>query len=121
MANIKEQVLPEVGRIRRKALSKSDRLSVKDQDPNYRYRVVNVDGNRVEEFIERGYEIVHTKIGDGRVDAATPLGSQFTVGPTLKAVVMRQRKDWYEEDQAIKQADIDEKENAMNADAKKGF
>lgn len=116
-----KQLVPVDGRTRRKALTKRDRLSVKTQDPNYHYRIVNVDGTRVEDFIERGYEIVHEKVGDGRVDAATPLGSQFTVGPTLKAVVMRQRKDWFKEDQDLKAADLDEKEKAMNTDAKKGF
>lgn len=119
MATEKTQA-PVEGRIRRTALSRKDKLSVRDQDPNYRYRIVNVDGTRVEDMQERGYEIVHTKVGDSRVDNATPLGSQFTVGPTLKAVVMRQRKDWFDEDQALKQADIDEKEKAMNADARKG-
>jgi len=38
----------------------------------------------------------------------------------LKAVVMRIPKEFYEEDQAMKQAQIDELEATMGSNAKKG-
>lgn len=112
-----------VGRVRRTAIGTRNRLSVKDQDPNYQYRIVNVTDDRVEQFIEQGYEIVNTSVGDKRVDAGTPIGStaQISVGNGTKAVVMRQRKDFYKEDQDAKQAQIDELEATMNNTAKKGF
>lgn len=120
MVNEKTPEAPE-GRIRRHPLSSKAKLSVANQDPNYRYRIVNVRPGRVEEFIDRGYEIdPNALVGDKRVDNSKPLGSQISVGGDQKAVVMRQRKDWFDEDQAIKQADIDEKEKAMGASAKKG-
>jgi len=112
-----------VGRVRRNSIGTRNRLSVKDQDPNYVYRIVNVNDDRVEQFIEQGYEIVNTKVGDKRVDAGTPIGStaQISVGNGTKAVVMRQRKDFYKEDQDAKQKEIDELEATMNNTAKKGF
>ena len=119
MADIKP-VAP-VGRVKRTPIGTRNRLSVKNQDPNYTYRIVNVVDDRVEMFQDQGYEIVSdAKVGDKRVDNAAPIGSNgsISVGGGQRAVTMRIRKDWYEEDQQIKQAEIDKLEQTMNAEAK---
>ncbi len=111
------------GRVRRTPITVRNRLTVKDQDPNYHYRIVNVRDDRVQQFQEQGYELVQaTEVGDKRVDVPSTLGSgaEISVGQGTKAVLMRIPKEWYLEDQAAKQAQIDELEASMNADATKG-
>lgn len=104
-------------RPRRSPLAQRNRLSLRDRDANYHYRLVNVnlenDPDRVESLIEQGYEIVPSKkagtTGDVKVDTPSPVGSagQISVGRGTKAVWMRIQKDWFNEDQATKQAEID--------------
>lgn len=111
------------GRVRRTPLNMRNKLTVKDRDPNYHYRIVNVKEDRVEQFQEQGYEVVlTTPVGDKLIDAPSSLGSasEISVGGGMKAVVMRIPKEFYEEDQAIKQAQIDELEATMGSNAKKG-
>lgn len=101
----------------RTPVGQRSRISLKDRDANYQYRLVNVnleaDPDRVENLIDAGYEIVPAKkaghTGDVKVDMPSALGSagQISVGQGTKAVWMRIRKDWYQEDQAVKQAEID--------------
>ena len=114
------------GRVKRTPITVRNRLSVKDQDPNYVYRIVNItdaDGhptNKLEARLEQGYEIVeNSKIGDRRVDLPSSLGSagETSVGRGAKAITMRIPREYYEEDQAMKQASIDDLENTMNAEA----
>lgn len=104
-------------RPRRTPLGQRNRLSVKDRDPNYHYRIVNVnlenDPDRVERFQEAGYEIVPKnkagQLGDPKVDTPSAVGSAglISVGQGTKAVEMRIPKDYYNEDQAAKQVEID--------------
>ena len=63
-------------RTKRTPLNVRNRLSVRDKDPNYVYRIVNLTdahgGDRLQDFIEQGYEIDpvnNGKVGDKRVDA----------------------------------------------------
>jgi hypothetical protein len=112
-----------VVRPRRTPLAVRSKLTVKDVDPNYHYRIVNVVEDRVELLQEQGYEIVpDAKVGDNRVDKPSTLGSatEVSVGQGMKAVVMRIPKEWYKEDQTIKQQQIDALESSMNADAARG-
>ena len=87
------------------------RLTVKRKDPGFEYRIVNDDVGRIDLLKERGYEIVtqETPIGDNRVGTPTKEGSpvQINVGQGKKAYLMRIKKEWYDEDQAAKQAEID--------------
>lgn len=104
----------------RTSVGKRNRLSIKDRDPNYQYRLVNCnldsDPNRVEDLEDDGYEIVPAKVvgktGDAKVDTPSPLGAagQLSVGKGTKAIWMRKRLDWHTEDQQAKQAEIDEVE-----------
>lgn len=110
------------GRVKRTPLVVRNRLSVKDRDANYHYRIVNDVDDRVELFKEQGYEVVeNTKVGDKRVDNASSLGSAsaISVGQGTRAVVMRIRKEWHEEDQATKLAQVKAVEDTMKQDAKK--
>ena len=101
-------------------------LTVSGKDSDYEYRIVNDSGDRVAMMQERGYEIVtdkNIKVGDRRVANPTQEGSpvQASVGGGEKAYVMRIRKDWYNEDEAAKAAQIAETEQAMKRDAKEGM
>jgi hypothetical protein len=104
-------------------------LNVKGKDPDSEYRVVNDVGDRIQEFQELGYEIVMDKniqVGDKRVAIPTAEGSPVKVsvgvkqdGSPLYAYVMKQRKEWYKEDQDAKAARIKELEDSMKAEAQK--
>ena len=109
-------------RPRRSPIGAKNRLSVRDKEDGYIYRIVNSnlrdDPDRVERFQEQGYELVPRevagRIGDKRVDnASTPGSSEFSVGGGTKAVFMRIKKEWYDEDQAAKQQLVDDQEQTM--------
>ena len=121
----KTAAVPEASaRPRRTSLSQRNRLSIRNKDDGYFYRIVNDTDDRVERMMELGYEVCTKEslgaTGDRRVDSASPLGTtaHFSVGQNTKAVVMRQRKDYYAEDQAAKQAEIDELEATMKGEAR---
>lgn len=92
-----------------------------DMDPNYRYRVVNDDGDRVEMLKERGYEVVtgNVRLGDKRVATAGSEGTPVTayVGGGMKGVLMRIPKEYFDEDQAAKQDYVDSTEAATKTSA----
>lgn len=112
-------------RVTRAALGTRNVLTVQGKDPDYQYRIVNDVGDRIQGLQDLGYEIVESKsvrIGDKRVGNPTPEGSkaQVSVGGGDKAFLMRQRKDWYEEDQAAKQEQVNKTEAAMKQEALNG-
>lgn len=112
-------------RVRRSPLQNKGKLGVAAKDPNYEYRFVNDVGDRVQEMMERGYEVVYkseTKVGDARVDNGSPEGSLATIsaGDGVKSILMKQRKEFYDEDQAIKQGEIDKLEQATKQEALNG-
>lgn len=100
-----------------------NRINVRNRDPNYHYRLVNVnlesDPDRVQRFLDGGYEIVEkdkaSPIGDSKVDNPSALGSAglVSVGQGTKAVLMRIRKEWYKEDQDAKQTEITQNEQRL--------
>lgn len=108
-------------RPQRVPVGQRSRISLKDRDPNYHYRLVvanrEQDPDRVDHLIEQGYEIVPGKVagttGNAKVDNPSAIGSagQISVGRGDKAVWMRQRKDWFEQDQAEKQKEINTTES----------
>lgn len=112
--------VPE-GRVTRQPMTRRNRLDVKDQDPNFQYRIVNDTDDRIEAFKAAGYEVVERpgKTSDARVDTPANVGSSMiSVGGGKKAVVMRIRKDWYQEDQKVKQNAIAETEKSIKQSAK---
>jgi hypothetical protein len=95
---------------------------VHGKDPDFVYRVVNDQGDRVAQFLDAGYELVNAsevRVGDKRINNATPEGSkaQVAVGKGDKAFVMRIKKEWYDEDQAAKQKQVDELERSIKQTA----
>jgi len=126
MSDIKEAIAkaPE-SRVKRTPIGTRNVLTVAGKDPNYVYRIINDSGDRVQEFMEAGYELVKddsVKVGDKKVNKASSEGSlsQVSVGQGQKAFVVRIKKEWYEEDQAAKQLRVDELENSTKAKALDG-
>lgn len=98
-------------------------LTVEGKDPDFEYRIVNDDGDRVAQFEDRGYEVVSDnsiKVGDRRIANPTKEGSpiQISVGSGQKAFLMRIKKEWALEDRKAKDAMIDESEKGMLQDTK---
>lgn len=106
-------------RPRRTPLGKRNRLEVKNKEAGYHYRIVNDIDDNIALLQERGYEIVpDAKVGaagDRRVDNPTALGSSshISVGQGTKAVVMRIKKEWYDEDVATKMQNVDDTEQTI--------
>ena len=114
----------QVSRPRRTPIGRRNRLTVENRDPAYHYRIVNDVDGRVQDLLDQDYEIVlDAKVGDKRVDDISSLGSakQISVGKGIKAFVMKKRKDWFKDDQDLKQKEIDDLEASMNIAAKRGL
>ena len=108
------------GRPQRVPVGTRNVLTVADKDPNYEYRIINDSGDRVQEFLDAGYELVDAdsvRVGDKRVNTAKAEGSiaQLSVGQGQKAFVVRIKKEWYEEDQRAKMKKVDDLEAATKA------
>ena len=113
------------GRVKRTPIQGRNVLTVTGKDPDYHYRIVNDDGDRVQMFIDGGYEIVNTEdvqVGDKSVGRPSAEGtkSQVSVGKNLKAFVMKIRKDWFDEDQQTKQDKVNELESTTKQQALDG-
>lgn len=104
-----------------------NKLNVRGQEPGYVYRIVNDIEDRVQSLQELGYEIVTGKgvsVGDKRIANPTQEGSpvKVSVGQGVQAYVMRQKQEWFDEDQKAKNARNDELEAQMKRDAQEaGF
>lgn len=100
-------------------------LTATGKEPGFQYRFVNDEGDRVQQFIEQGYEIVtdpNIQVGDRRVANPTKEGSpvQTSVGGGTKAFLMRIKDEFYQEDQQAKQAHVDATVAGLKQDAKNG-
>ena len=116
-----------VKRVVRKPLFQRGPQSISgEKDPNYVYRFVNDTGSRIDQMKQAGYEIVEDDsliVGDSRVSDPSSQGSAKRVISKDGTVsyLMRQKKEYYEEDQATKQAHNDEIEAAMKKQASEGM
>ena len=83
------------------------RLVVPDgvKDPNFEYRWAADRPGRVQQLYDNDYDVVE---GHDQPHG----GNQENVGP-FKMVLMRKRKDWYEEDKAEKMQAVDEVEEHL--------
>jgi hypothetical protein len=101
-----------------------NRLNVKNQDPNYVYRIVNDIDDRVPELMDVGYEIdTSTKVGDKRAGApssapGTPV--MVSLGQGDKGVVMRIKRELFEERKLEKEQLIREREAALQNPTQNG-
>lgn len=94
------------GRPKREPVGTRNRLSLNNKEPGFVYRFVNATDGRVEELEAVGYEVVDVskhKIGNRRVNQGSSVDNSVSVGGGVRAVVMRQREDYYHEDQSAKQ------------------
>ncbi len=112
------------GRPQRTSVGTRQRLVAKNTDPDFKYRFVTDKDGRVEDLLERGYVIADGKeeISVSRLSVAATEGSAKTVhvGNGDKGILMKIRKDWYEEDQEAKQRLINEREQTMLNDRSDG-
>ena len=97
-------------------------LSVKGKEPGYHYRIVNDSGDRIQQLQDAGYEFVDAstvQVGDKRINSTSPEGThaQVSVGGGVKAYVMRIKQEWYDEDQAAKQARVNQLEETIQQTA----
>jgi len=112
-------------RVKRNPVEGRNRLAVKGKDPNYEYRIVNNTDDRVNDMLDQDWEIDLTediRVGDGRIDDIGKLGKArlLSVGGGIKAVVMRKRKEWFDEDQVAKQDYVNRTEAAMRPNPNDG-
>ena len=94
-----------------------DILTISNQEAGYVYRWVNDSPGRIEMFKQGGWELVthNTEVGDRTADTSRGTDSLVTkaVGNDITAYAMRIKKEWYDEDQAAKQAEVDRSEESM--------
>jgi len=126
MSDIKDAISkPPSSRPQRTPIGTRNVLTVAGKEPGYEYRIINDSGDRVAEFLEAGYELVKEnsiKVGDKRVNKSSSEGtvSQISVGQGQKAFVVRIKKEWYDEDQALKQLKVNELEASTKSKALDG-
>lgn len=116
------QKVPE-GRPQRQSMTSRNRLKVKSRDPNFHYRIFSDIDDRIEDAKRAGYEIDpdnnSKSMSDMRVDVPSGIGSaNIPLGGGRKGVVMRIRKDWFQDDQKVKQDAINAVENTIKQTAK---
>lgn len=93
--------------------------TVNDTPEGYVDRWVNDSEGRVERFKRAGYENVSSaSVGDSGVDASHAEGGVVSreMGQGVTAYLMRQRVDYFEEDQAAKQQTVDDSEDSIRRD-----
>jgi hypothetical protein len=96
-----------------------------EQRPGFVRRYVNDHDGRVERFIEAGY----TPVLDANADTSANKASKpslmgdvvrKSVGGGRHAVLMEIPKEWYDEDQAEKQKEVDAREGSMEPNTREG-
>lgn len=111
-ADAKERVRVPIG-------ARRDITAVRDQDPDFQYRWANDSPGRIKRLQEAGYELVESaKIGDSNVDGTHNEDGVVSrdMGKGTTAYLLKQRRDYFLEDQAEKQKIVDESEEEMRRD-----
>lgn len=114
-------------RVARKPMNRRGPQAISgDKDPNFEYRFVNDTGSRLHVFQQAGWELVtdtDITVGDARVSDASDLGSGKRVisNDGTMSFLMRIKKEWYDEDQKNKSAEVSEQEAAMKSKASQGM
>lgn len=111
-------------RPKRTPLGQRNRLSFGSQDPNFVYRVINDQDERLKQAQEAGYEFVVSdeQLGDKRAAEGGKIDSRVSkpVGNGVRGFLMRIPKEYYTEDQDAKMSKIDEMEKSLKPDKKAG-
>ena len=114
---------PDRNKKTRTPLGARNRLTFSNLDPEFQYRVINDTDDRLARAQEAGYEFVESseQMGDKRAAEAGKIGANVSkpVGNGTTGYLMRIPKEWYDEDQAAKQKQINRTETAMKPDAQK--
>lgn len=102
----------------RQPLGQRNRLTFRgEMEEGYNYRVINDVDDRLTLALEGGYEFVESneKLGDDKAAEASKVGSRVSkpVGNGINGYLMRIKNEFYEEDQAAKEADLVETEKGM--------
>ncbi len=115
MANTKRDT---ANRPERVPVHERNRVTFQDQDPDYVYRFVNDVEDRIQQFLNAGYEVVNSNsaVGDKVVDDPSKLSTAVTksVGGGIIAYLMRISRDWYEADQRKKISALEEQEASFH-------
>lgn len=103
-----------------------DILTVAGKDPNYVYRWFNDEGDRIIQALNGGYHVVTNEgdeiheIGDLKASDTEGVGTPIVksvgkdaYGNPMYAYLMRIPREWYEEDQAEKQKEVDASEESI--------
>jgi hypothetical protein len=119
MADVKRTNRPQ-----RTPLGARNRLTFGEQDPNFVYRVINDQDDRLKQAQEAGYEFVvsDAKLGDTRAAEGSAIDSRVSkpVGNNTRGFLMRIPKEFYQEDQKAKADKVDATEQAMKPKKAKG-
>jgi hypothetical protein len=102
--------------------SKRDLLTVSGKEDGYVYRWVNDTTGRIQRFKDAGYEVVDHQVAVGTITVDSSKSPSSTTERLVgkdgtKAVLMRQKAEWYEEDQAAKAQQIRETEETIKREA----
>ena len=112
----KKKAMEASNRVRVPIGASRDLTAVRDTPKDYKDRWVNDEPGRIERFQQAGYELVESaQVGDSHVDGTHSESGLVSrdMGKGTTAYLMRQRRDYFEQDQAEKQRRIDEHENTM--------
>jgi hypothetical protein len=111
-------------RPKRTPLGQRNRLSFGKQDPNFVYRVINDQDERLQQAQEAGYEFVtgDEQLGDKRAAEGGKIDSRVSkpVGNNTRGFLMRIPKEFYDEDQDAKMGKVEDLEKALKPDKKAG-
>lgn len=95
-----------------------DILTVHGKEDGFVYRWVNDNDNRVQRFLDAGYDFVEhdVNVGTKSVDNTdTSIGRvSKNVGRGVTSYLMRIDEDWYKEDQDAKQKTVNASEASLN-------
>jgi len=109
MASTRDSIRTPIG-------AKRELLNVSDTPEGYVDRIVNDNPGRIQRFKDAGYEMVDAAtIGSSNVDGNSANAGVVSkdVGKGVTAYVMRQRKEYFDEDQSAKQQKILDDERGM--------
>lgn len=112
---------------KRRPVGLQNRLEILNQDPTRVYRLINEDPARVAQFESAGYRIEDVQAymaGAKKGGKGSSTDNMFHAGGGQKQVLVSIEKEFYDEDQALKQAKVDAIEAQIKnktADGLQGF